>query len=87
MSGPSKRLRLLRPSEISELIVHTDSDEARMSSDIGSVQGDSESISGVSQPQPYHQTAIFMSLAVQFHPVPLMKRMLVRVGQVNRLNS
>ena len=64
MSGPSKRPRLLQPSEISELIVDTDSDEARVSSDISSlegnissVEGGSESEPGLSQPQPYRQTA------------------------------
>jgi len=57
MSGPNKRPRLLRPSEISELIFDTDSDKARVSSDIGLVEGGSESVPGVSQPQPYHQTA------------------------------
>jgi hypothetical protein len=30
---------------------------------------------------------VVMSPAVQFHPVLLMKKMLVTVGQVNRLNS
>jgi len=57
MSRPSKRPRLLQPREISELIVDTDSDEARVSSDVSSVEGGSESVPGLSQPQPYHQTA------------------------------
>ena len=64
MSRPSKRPRLLQPSEISELIVDTDSDEARVSSDlssaegeVSSVEGGSESVPGLSQPQPYRQTA------------------------------
>ena len=64
MSQSSKRPRLLQPSEISELIVDTDSDEARVSSDVSSVEGDissveggCESVPGLSQPQPYHQTA------------------------------
>jgi len=64
MSRPSKRPRLLQPSEISELIVNTDSDKARVSSDISSVEGDissveggSESVPGLSQPQSYRQTA------------------------------
>jgi hypothetical protein len=55
---------LLLPSEISELIVDTDSDEAGVSSDINSLEGDvisveggSESMPGLSQPQPYSQTA------------------------------
>jgi len=54
---PSKRPRLLRPSKITELIVDTDSDQARVSSDISSIEGGSESVPGVSQPQPYCQTA------------------------------
>jgi len=57
MSRPSKRPRLLEPREISELIVDTDSDEARVSSDVSSVEGGYESVPGVSQPQPYRQTA------------------------------
>ena len=57
---PSKRPRLLRPSEITELIVDTDSDqvrESRVSSDVSSIEGGSECVPGVSQPQPYCQTA------------------------------
>ena len=57
MSRPSKRSRLLQPCEISELIVDTDSDEARVSSDVSSVEGGYESVPGVSQPQSYRQTA------------------------------
>jgi len=53
MSGPGKRPRLLRPSEISELIFDTDSDETHMSSNISSVEGGSESVTGVQQPQQY----------------------------------
>jgi len=48
--------RLQQPSEISELIFDTDSDEARLSSDVSSVQGRFESVPGLSQPQPYRQT-------------------------------
>jgi hypothetical protein len=57
MSGPSKRPRLLRPSEISELIFDTDSDEAGMSSDVSSDGEDCEGEPGVSQPQQYSKTA------------------------------
>jgi hypothetical protein len=57
MIGPSKGLRLLRPNEISQLIVDTDSDEVRVSSDIGSVEGGSVNVPGISHPQPYHQAA------------------------------
>jgi len=48
---------LLQTHEISELIVDTDSDEVRVSSDASSVEGGSESVPGLSQPQPYRQTA------------------------------
>jgi hypothetical protein len=61
MSGPSKRARLLRSSEISEIIFDTDSDEAGVSSDDSSVEGDYESEAGVSQPQLYQQTASSVS--------------------------
>ena len=57
MSRPCKRPRLLQPSEISVLVFDTDSDEPRLSSDISSVKGGFESVSGLSQPQTYHQTA------------------------------
>jgi hypothetical protein len=57
MSWPCKRPRLLQPREISELIFDTDSDEARVSSDISSVEGGSESVPWLSQPQSYRQTA------------------------------
>ena len=57
MSRPSNRPWLLEHCEISELIVDIDSDEARVSCDISSVEGCSESVPGLSQPQLYHQTA------------------------------
>jgi len=57
MSRPSKRPRLLQPCEISELTVDTDNDKARVSSDVSSVEGGSKSEPGLSQPQPYRQTA------------------------------
>ena len=57
MSGPCKRPRMLRTSEISELIFDTESDEARKSSNVISGKGSSESVPGVSQPQLYCQTA------------------------------
>ena len=56
-SGVGKRPRLLTPNKIAELIVDTDSDKVRVSSDVSSVQGGSESVPGVSQPQLYRQTA------------------------------
>jgi len=57
MSVPSKGLKSLRPSKLSQPIIDTDSDEARVSSDVSSVEGGSVSVPGVSQPQPYHQAA------------------------------
>jgi hypothetical protein len=86
ISRPCKRPRLLQPREVSELIVGIDSDEVRVSSNVSSVEGGSESVPGVSQPQLYDQTASCLESSSLIHPVPLMKRM-VRVGQVNRLNS
>jgi len=56
MSRPSKRPRLLQPSKISELN-DTDSDKVRASSDISSVERGTECVPGLSQPQPFHQTA------------------------------
>jgi len=87
MCRPYKRPRLQQLGEISELIFDTDSDEARLSRDVSSVQGRFERVSGLSQPQPYRQQPVVTSPAVQFPPVPLKKRTLVRMGQVNRLNS
>ena len=57
MSQRSKRPRLLQASEVSELIVDTDSDKTGVSSDVSSVEGGTENVPGLSQPQPYHQTA------------------------------
>ena len=85
MSGLGKWPRLLMPSKIAEPIVDAGSDEVR---DVSLVEGGSESLPGVSQSQPYHQTpSCHMSPKVQFCPVPLTKRMPERVGQVNRLGS
>ena len=57
MSRPHKRPRMLQPSKISKLIFDTDRDKARVSSNVSSVEGGSESVPGLSQPQPYRQTA------------------------------
>jgi len=57
MSQRSGRPRLLQASEISELIVDTDSDEMGVSSDVSFVEGGTESVPGLSQPQPYHRNA------------------------------
>ena len=48
---------MLQPSEISELIVYTDNDETRVSSNTSSVEGGSETVPGLSQSQLFHQTA------------------------------
>jgi len=61
MIGLGKSDLLLTPSKTAEPIVDTDSDEARVSSDVGSVEGGSESVPGVSQPQLYRQTASYES--------------------------
>jgi len=87
MCRPYKRPRLQQPGKISELIFDTDSDEARLSSDVSSVHGLLKAC------QSYHnlnltaKQPVVTSPAVKFCPVPLKKRMLVRIGQVNRLNS
>ena len=47
----------MQPSETSELVADSGSDEARVPSDVSSVEGGSESVPGVSHPQPYRQTA------------------------------
>jgi len=54
MSQPSKRRRFLQSSEIAELFLDTDSDDA---SDASSVEGGPEGVPGVSHTQPYRQTA------------------------------
>ena len=48
---------MLQSSEISGLIVDTNSVKVRVSSNISSVEGGSERVPGVSQPQLHHQTA------------------------------
>jgi len=50
MIGLGKSDLLLMPRKIAEPTVDTDSDEARVSSDVSSVEGGSESVPGVSQP-------------------------------------
>jgi hypothetical protein len=57
MSQPSKRLRFILASEISELFLDTDSGEVSVSSDVSSVERGSEGVPGVSHLQPYRQTA------------------------------
>ena len=47
----------MQPSKISELVADSDSDEASVPSDVSSVEGGSEIVQGVSQPQPYRRTA------------------------------
>ena len=48
MSRPSNRPQLLQPSKISELVADSDSDEARVLSDVSSIGGGSLSVPGVS---------------------------------------
>jgi hypothetical protein len=48
MSSESKRPRLLKPSEISELVFDTNSDEASVTSDTSSVEVVSDSVPGLS---------------------------------------
>ena len=74
------------PSKVSELIVDTDSDEAMVSrtsfqlKEVLKVRQGCHNLNGTAK------ELVVVSPAVQFRPVPLMKRMLLRVGQVNRLN-
>jgi hypothetical protein len=81
--------RSLAHGEISELIFDTDSKEARMSSDcITDIGGGG--LNGVQGCHNQNWTSRQQSdttLAAQFCPVPLVKRMMVTVSQVNRLNS
>ena len=78
-----------QPGEIFELIFYTDIDEARLSSDVSSVQFRDV----LKACQGYHnlnltaKQPIVTSPAFQFRPVPLEKWMLVRMGQVDSLNS
>ena len=48
---------MLQPSEISELVADSDSDEVSVPSDISSAEGGSQTVPGVSHPQPYCRTA------------------------------
>ena len=87
MSRPCKRPRLLQPGEISELVltlIVTNQDYQATSFQLRGVlkvcQGCHNLTLTAKQP-------VVTSPGVQFHPVPLTKRMLVRMGQVNRLNS
>ena len=93
-SRPSKRPRLLQPCEISELIVDTDSDEAGVSSDISSDEGDvisfeggSESVPGLSQPQPYRQTTSCHESSSSISSSASDEEDAGESGPVNRLNS
>ena len=48
---------MLQPSEISELVADSDSDEVRVPSILSSTEGGSESVPEVSHPQPFRRTA------------------------------
>ena len=89
MSGPSTRLWLLKPCKISELIVDTDSDEARVSGDEVRVSSDIIQLREVLKLcQGCHNLNCIIKQPVVTSPavLPLTKRMPVRVGQVNRFN-
>ena len=57
MSQPCKRRRFIQSSEIAELFLDTDNDDATVSSDASSVEGGPEGVPGVLHTQPYRQTA------------------------------
>jgi hypothetical protein len=82
--------RSLTPREISEINFDTDSKEARMSSDgitdIGR-KGGGERDQGCHNHNWTARKKPVTTLAAQFCPVPLVKRMIVKMSQVNRLNS
>ena len=75
---------MLQPTFISELIVDIDSEETRVSCDVSSVEGGSESARGHNLNRTAEQPVV-TSPEVQFRPVSLTKRMLMRVGLVHRL--
>jgi hypothetical protein len=82
--------RSLTPREISELIFETDSKEAKMSSDGITDIGRGGGLNGYPGCHNHNWTERqqpVTTLAAQFCPVPLVKRMMVTVSQVNRLNS
>jgi hypothetical protein len=86
--------RSLKLREISELIFDTDSKEARMSSDgITDIRRGMGGGGAVNEDQGCHnhnwtaRQQPVTALAAQFCPVPLVKRRMVTVSQVSRLNS
>jgi hypothetical protein len=87
MIGLGKSDLLLTPSKIAEPIVDTDSDEARVSSDVSQLREDLKVCQGCHNLNCTARQPVVMSQTVQFCPVPLTKRMPERVGQVNRFNS
>jgi len=76
-----------QPGEIFELNFYTDIDEVRLSSEVSSVQGLLKVCQGYHNLNLTAKQPIVTSPAFQFRPVPLKKRMLVRMGQVDSLNS
>ena len=74
------------PSKVSEQVVDTDSDEARVSRTSVQLREVLKMYQGCHNLNGTAKEPVVVSPAVQFHPVPLMKRMLLRVGQVNGLN-
>ena len=78
---------MLQPNEISELIIYTDNDETRVSSNISSVEGGSETVPGLSQSQLFHQKASsHESSSSNSSSAPEEEVAPVRVGHVNRFN-
>jgi hypothetical protein len=65
---PSKGARLLRHGEISEIILDTDSEEARVYSDDSSLESNYDSEAGVSQPQLTTKQPAVTSPAARFRP-------------------
>jgi hypothetical protein len=86
MSQPSKRPRFLQAIEISVLFLDTDSGEATVSSYVSSVEGGSESVPGVSHPQPYRQTASSHKSSSSISSSASDKENAVESGPVNRFN-
>ena len=74
------------PSKVSELIVDTDSDDTRVSRTSVQLREILKVCQGCHNLNGTAKEPVVVSPAVQFRPVPLMKGMLLRVGQVNELN-
>jgi hypothetical protein len=85
MSAPAKCRKVLSQTQISELIWDSDSDEAGASNDSSSEDEEGfEDKPGVSLLQPDRPTSIGQISSSSVLQVPLRKRKLFRVGQVDR---